>query len=446
VETQAQQNLGATSARGHAWLAAFGGVFAARIATAGMGFLGTVLMARALGPGDFGQLAVLLAVSGVAAGLLGPALDASLVRFAARRLTPEHDGAAPYFRFLLLVKIAAAALIVAIGFVGARPIAGALSGRDGGAAYSPHGVFVAFLGASFLTLWCFAQSYFQAHRRFGAYAAFEFSGTALRLGIIVALLFAARAGIVSLLWAYAASALIMGAIAWSFLPRDYVRLERPRAAMGRDFFLFARWVIAAACFTTLAQRVDLFLLAAFRVPKETIGHYGAATSLAQIGDLAVMSLFNVLLPTASAIAAPAVMRAFLRRFRMPAAAACVALLPGIAAAGPVARLTFGPAYAETGTLFAVLLAAALASLIGAPSGAALYGLGRARAIAMLEGVKLVALTVAGLYVAPRYGALGMAWTVAIVKATIAVGTYLAAHREIDRLCAAEGMFERSAAP
>ncbi|MBN2308397.1 MAG: hypothetical protein JXR94_05465, partial [Candidatus Hydrogenedentes bacterium] len=59
--------------------------------------------------------------------------------------------------------------------------------------------------------------------------------------------------------------------------------------------------------------------------------------------------------------------------------------------------------------------------------------GRSRTIALLEGVKLAGVVAIGLWAAPRYGVLGMAWTLAAVKSTIGVGTVIAAHVGISRM-------------
>ncbi len=85
----------------------------------------------------------------------------------------------------------------------------------------------------------------------------------------------------------------------------------------------------------------------------------------------------------------------------------------------------------------MLLLGIMAALVGAPPVTAIYSLGRSRMMAGFEGVRLALTLVLGVFVVPRYGALGMAWTMASVRAITAVLTYVAAHQQIKRVTIAE---------
>ena len=178
--------------------------------------------------------------------------------------------------------------------------------------------------------------------------------------------------------------------------------------------------------------MDLFLLAYYRVAKDVIGHYAPALQLALLGDLVILTLFNVLLPKASKLRTASEVNSFVRRFRWPLLALGAGMLPSLVLAGPVARAIFGDAYTQTGSLFAILLLGTACAVACAPASTALYGLGRSHIIALLEGVRLVVLVVAGSYTVQRYGAIGIAWTVTIIKGTIGIVSYAVVHWEIKR--------------
>ncbi len=372
-----------------AWVRAFSTTFALRVVGAGAAFTTTLLIARYRGKAVLAQLAILLAVVDVVAGLAGPALDATLVRFASRRIKPDHDGSIPYFQRMFRVKLIVAGALVCLGVVAARPVLVWILREPEGGGITTAAVALAFAGGAAMTLVGFVQSYYQAHQRFGRYASIEFANTWLRLCAVGALLFVSKPAALALLAAYVLSPVLVAAVGSAGLPREIIALRSRAAVSLREPFRFAKWVIAAAIFTTLAQRLDLFLLKHDGLSDEMIGPYAAALAIVRLGDLAIMTLFSVLLPRASQVRSGAEVKAFLRRFHWPALVVLLAGIPLAPLAGPAVRLCFGDDFAQAGGILAILLFGSLATLCGAPAGAAIYGMGRSHLIALLEGFKLV---------------------------------------------------------
>jgi O-antigen/teichoic acid export membrane protein len=425
-------------------MAAFSWVFFARMAAGAASFLCVVLVARSLGPVRFSDFAILLTVMKVAAEFIGPALDTGLVRFAARHIGVNgdlsRDESLPYFRVMLGAKLTLGVAVILMGVLGATPIRDALFGAEAAGEPGPSLVAIplAFLGAAFSLMWAYAQAYFQAHQRFTRYALYDMANAAARLICVAAVLLAGYSSATAFLGAYVFSQAVLAVGIWSRLPLGPLLMKPVHTAgVGRRLFRFTRWVVLACCFTALGQRADLLLLAYFRVAKEVIGHYAPALQLALLGDLVILTLFNILLPKASKLRTASEVKAFVRRFRLPLVGVSIAMLPAVLLAGPVARLIFGEAYAQTGVLFSILFLGTAFAVACAPASTALYGLGRSHVIAGLEGLRLVALLIIGSYAVQKYGAVGMAWTVTIIKGTIGVASYAAVHWQIRRGLARE---------
>lgn len=408
------------------WARAFGGVFAARIAASAAALATVLLLGRALGPARYADLVILLSILKVASELAGPALDTTLVRFVAMQPPDEGARALPYYRAILLAKLALVAVLLTGGLVLAGPLRHALMepGHDG--AVSAHAIWIAFAGAAAAVLWGYAQAVYQAQQRFAAYAGFELLNAVTRLAFVGVALALAWNGLTTVLLAYVLAGVASAIVAWAFLPAAVFASDGGPLPAWRELLHFAKWVLAACCFTSLFQRADVFLLAAFHEPKASIGAYGAAIQLTLLGDLAIATLFSTLLPKASGLRSGEDTRHFLGAFVRPMGLAAAAALPIILLSGPIVRVTFGAEYGETGALFAVLLIGTLFAMGSAPAGAALYGLGNTRTIALLELAKAAAIVGIGVIVVPRYGAWGMAWTVAAVKGGVGIATYAAA--------------------
>ena len=410
------------------WAKVFGGVFTARVLSSALVLATVLLLGRVLGPTRYADLVILLSIMKVAAELVGPALDTTLVRFAAMRHADRPEDARPYYRTILHAKLALVAVLLVGGLVLAVPLRDLLLEPGHEDALSAQAVWIAFAGAAATVLWGYAQAVYQAQQRFGTFASLELLNALLRLIFVGAVLAFVWNGLTTILLAYVLAGIVSAILAWMCLPNFIFAASPSSGTVWKEMLHFAKWVLAACCFTSIVQRVDIFLLAAFHAPKASIGDYGAALQLTLLGDLAIGTLFMTLLPKASGLKTGDETRHFLGAFVRPMGLAAAAALPIIVLSEPIVLLTFGPDYDQTASLFAILLIGTLFAMGSAPAGAALYGLGHSRAIALLELAKLVATLILGVIVVPRFGVLGMAWAIAAVKGVVGVATYIVASK------------------
>ncbi len=407
-----------------------------RVGAFGFAFLATALIGRVLGDAVLGQLGLLLAILEIVAGLSGHALDATLVRFAAQKISPEFDGSLPYFQRMFRIKVLVALGVSVSGVFLARPLLAHVIAPSTALGVEPAGVMLAFLGAAALTLLGFVQAWYQAHQRMAHFAIIEFANTSVRLVFVVLLLAALPPPSAQLvLGVYVASSFLVTAEAYSRLPSAVFRKSPDAAISLREPIRFARWVVVAVVCTTLAQRADVFVLGVVGVAGGALGQYVAAFTMARLGDLGIITLFSVLLPRASALESGAAYRRLLIRFVPVAGAALLAGIPVYFAARAAVPLVFGPAFTQAGGLCGILSLGVLASFGAAPAGAVAYGMGRAHAIALLEALKLSGIVLLGAAMARPYGVVGMAWTVTAVRATIGIATYAWAYRMAGRFTA-----------
>jgi len=404
----------------------------ARVFAAGAAFLANALVARHLGPEHFNSFYLLFAIMTLVAGLSGPAIDTSLVRFAVKHIAPGSDASAPYFKFVLYLKLLIVAGILTVGLFAAQPLLALLfAGAPGGVARTT--ILLAFLGGAVMSLWGFAQSYFQAHLRFHHYAAYEFLSAMLRVSFVLALIALSLHSVPIFLAAYVTAPLLMGLVAWTRLPRTLFTTPTSMA-VGWEYLRFARWVLLATLFTTLTQRLDLVLLnvEVYGIAKEVVGQYGAAVSLVLAAELVLLTFYSVLLPKASKLKSAGELRRFIGDFRLPSFIFCLGLSLTIPLAGPFRQLAFGDAYANTEVYYTILLLGVLVTMVSAPPVTALYSLGHSRMMAGFELLRLVLTVALGLWVIPRFGVLGMAWVMAGARGGVSALTYITAHQTIKR--------------
>lgn len=417
-----------------AWIQAIVAVLGARAFSSAAAFLSNVLVARQLSDTVFGQFYMLFTIMSLVAGLTGPAIDTSLVRFASRRIRPGEDDSLPYFRAVLRIKLIIVLATLSAGLLAAKPLLMLLFGSAGKASIPWYAVMLAFLGGAIISLWGFAQSYFQAHQRFGWYAWFEFGSSALRLGLVVILMMLGDVSEMHYLGVYVIAPLTMAIVSWSCLPKKVFRSPHQPGVM-REFLHFAKWVLLTTLFATLSQRIDVILLGVFNVPDMVIGRYSAAVCLVLVGELVWLTFFNVLLPKAGALQQPSELKRFLAQFRYPTLVFCAGLSVLIPLGGPLRELTFGPGYIGTEGYFSVLIVGVIIALASTPSIAVLYSLGHTRWITVCEAFRLACTLSMGIMAIPWYGAYGVACSVTFARVAMTVLIFWAAHRYLNRACA-----------
>lgn len=422
------------------WINSIVSVLGARSLAAGAAFLGNVLVARQLGDERFSQFYLLFSIMTIVAGLTGPAIDTSLVRFASKRIGPDRDDSPPYFKAVLYLKIGVLLLTFVVWFVSVRPILQTFfewSGEDPDPVRWFY-VLLAFVGGAAVSMWGFAQSYFQAHQRFTHYAGYEFCSSLLRLGLVFGLLGLGTARVVPYLSVYVIAPFTMGVLAWSQLPATIFHAKTSLRVV-RELLGFGKWVLLATVFTTIAQRMDIILLNydVFNISKDVVGRYSAAVSIVLAGELVLLTFYSVLLPKASALKETWELRAFIGQFRIPSLIFCLAMTLTIPVMPYFRAIALGPEYEGAEVYYSILILGVVVALGCAPTVTALYAIGHSRTVAAFEGLRLVLTLVLGFWVVPRYGVWGMAMVMAGVRAGVSIITYLIAHQTVKRATIAE---------
>lgn len=412
-------------------LSAVVSVLGARSLAAAAAFLGNVLVARQLGDARFSQFYLLFSIMTIVAGLTGPAIDTSLVRYASKRIGKDRDDSLPYFKAVLYLKFAVLLLTAFAWLATTRPI---LRSMFEWYAEDPqpvrwYYVLLAFTGGAVVSLWGFAQSYFQTHQRFTEYAGYEFFSSLLRLGLVIGLIGLQVRLVLPFLAAYVIAPAVMMFISWSQIPSKVFSAQTSLAVI-KDLLHFGKWVLLATIFTTLTQRLDVILINVdrFGIPKDEVGRYSAAVSIVLLGELVLLTFYNVLLPKASAMKEAWELRRFIGQFRIPSLLFCLGLTLTLPLSGPFCQIALGPQYYGTEAYFGILMMGVVVTIGCAPTVTAMYSLGFSHVVAIVEGLRLLLTLAIGLWVVPRYGAWGMAVTMAGVRALIAILTYLLAHQ------------------
>jgi O-antigen/teichoic acid export membrane protein len=367
---------------------------ALRVATYGVGFVASVLLARALGPVGRGMYALPLAVLGIVMALAPLGLEHANFSLAARGVRPQ---------VLWANATAAAALISLCAGVVLAVVSAASPGTIGGLPATWYLVVLAQIPMLLLTLYW--SSVLQLEHRYRSVAVGVLVATSVH-AVLVALLFAAGSltpfRVLALTW------FVNGiTLAWVLATgvRRHFAGWRPDPGTMREGLAFGLKVHGGAVSFFLLLRVDQVLvqgMAGFRA----LGLYALAVAIAEL-------LWLVCEPLAIA-ALPHQARAD-EGLDRPLAYATARLALVFAAAGaailwfaaPFAiGLVYGPSFQDAGTLLRWLLPGIVALSAARPLSTLLLRDGRPALLSVLGFATLVVNVALNLALIPAVGAVG----------------------------------------
>ena len=385
-----------------------------------LGLLSSVLVARALGPDDFGRYSYVVWLSGLLVLLANHGLTTSAIRFISESLGRELPRAAYRLYALLRRWQFDSLLLVMAGFLVAAhwlPPAG-LSDRML--------LFVAVVVVSVAakTIYLFEISVAKGYGNFGIEAASSVTISVASI-LAVAIAFACGGGLATFL------ALFAGAgIAYAVLAARMMRRAQLRARRGRlDPELSARlrqhlgWTLVMVLVGAFSNKsIETFLLNAM-VGSAEVGFFSIAGALTRGGVETLSSgLSTVLMPSMSHAygaggreRAGAILSNALRYFQFVGL-----LLAGVGFlwAGPVVDLMYGAKYAPVIPVFRTMVVVGGLTLAEGAFGAMLTTTDNQRVRAAMVAVSVTASAVAAGLLVPRYGLAGAVAAHAISRAVV----------------------------
>ena len=411
---------GSAAAREGLWVLAAQGI-AALIA------LGAdVLLFRGLPNAERGVLTAALGLRNVLLYIADMGLALTTVRVGAEYFGKgQYDEARAIFRRALAARLALALLVLGLACM----LAPALCRFPLAAGNRPGLVTAAALALLGMTVTSWGVDAAQATRSFGKYFAHQVVEASLKtLAVAVALIalggsltniVVANTPAEMLLLAMAAAALAAG-LASVLIQRG--ALAKPKAlsagaeqAIHAQLRSFNRYAVAIALLQTVGAYVEIFLVQWQCGSAETATFYGAQR-LALALPLLAGVLTTVLLPRAAVLDTPAACAAYVRKVFLagvPLAVVAAALLAAVA--GLIVPLLWGGRYAASVVPLRWLCPAYAFSIVLAPLNLVFFPLRRERTLLALQSISVALALGLGVWLIPRFGAVGAAWSMLGVK-------------------------------
>ena len=365
----------------------------------------SMLLVRFLGVDQFGMVSVCLTGVLLLDAIAGAALDMAIFRLAPLRREASPEAARAIEKAGLLIKPAAAAIIM-LPLLFAAPTVSSLLFQDPTRASLLLWSALALLG---MLLFRSMQVHFQIEGRFEAYGGADLLLTVARFGFIGLLLASGLATPERLMAAYGIAGLLVAAAGLLWPARAVLKAAwGPTLAAARELCGLLKWYLATVALGSFASRMDVFFVSSFGNVREA-GIYAAAQMFALVPTLLGMYLSVVFSPKVLPMWHDGTLRQTYARYQIfLCALAALMFALCVMALGPLRDLVLPQAYQQSPEVILLLLPTGLASFINFPWTIPLILYTRPKLLLAVDCVAIPAMAVVFAWAIPRWGAVGAA--------------------------------------
>lgn len=381
-------------------------VFAGTVLELAISFLAQLLIARYLGPINYGAVSIGLKVMTAGSIVVLIGLDSGIGRYLPRYDTPAERRGVLLSAFQLALPVAA--LVAGVVFVSADWIATAVF-HDASITPVLRVFSIALPFAAFVRLTVGSVQGMQ--QSFPKVVIQQFTIPIVRFLLIAGVL-AFGLGAVAAAWAYGIAYVVAGVLGLYYLHRHTPLFERTEPVlMRRELLAFSAPLMITAAMLQILSHIDTFFLGYFASTR-AVGIYNVVYPLAQLLTVVLSAFGFMIMPAISSLDADESAGEMRRTYQVAAKWVLLATLPVflVVALFPemVIKLTFGREYVPGALALSVLSVGFFTHAIVGPNGNTLTSVGRTRVI-MYDNVAVAVANVAlNLLLIPRYGLLGAA--------------------------------------
>jgi len=370
--------------------------------TVANGLLGVayyILMARFLGPADYGAFSVAVAAIALIASVANIGIDTGILRF---------RGESKFLKLALRLKIISSLAVVILGWFLVPPLTLILFAK-------PELVVplrLALLGVGTSLLFSFSTSALQALEKFWTWSFLNIFANAMRLISILVLLAVGGLGVVAGLYGYVGAPLVGFLVGFFFLPRFWQQKNENKVL--KEFLNFNKWVAVFTLITAVAARMDIFLTTRLLTLAQ-VGIYSVAVSLTGFISQIVLALASVVAPKLPRFTNHREAIVFLKKLQLFVLGLSVAGVPaGIIIGRILISRVYGSQYLASLAPFVILLFAQAVFLVSIPVHTSIfYYFSKPKVFVFVGALHLVLVSFLGWLLISRFGYVGAALTMLV---------------------------------
>jgi O-antigen/teichoic acid export membrane protein len=378
-------------------------VFLGKLVRAGFGFLMTVLVARLLGPGDFGLFYLAITIIVIGQTVIGDGLDPGIVRYYAAVASDDLGAARDVLRSAFALRIFIALPIALVAW----PFGEWISAEVFKAPEYALPIQVGILGSAAAAMWNFGLVVYQSQERFAILALLTPSVNVFRVFTTLILIAVGHLTLASILGLHI-SIFFVGAALIVMKSRRLLLPFVVKPTFLRTLLAFSGWAALSNLCFLLQANLGIPVLTYFR-NSEAAGTFAAGASLLMIIDQLTSSILITKLPIVSRMKTVAEYRDYIRKSLTTYGALALLLTPTILLAEDIIVILYGAEFQSSAEIFQILLLGFLVTLVTHPLYIIFYAIERPQAAALAAVGGLAGWLLAAGALIPSFGADGAAW-------------------------------------
>lgn len=368
-----------------------------------------ILMARFLGPNDFGLLTVSIASLTLIADMVDFGTNTGLVRFVSSNISSNKEKAWRFLKLSLETKLAVWILVLIIGLLISPLVAEKVFNKT--ELIVP--LRLVMIGVGGALFFSFSTSALQAFQKYFTWSFINIFTNLLRLLFILMLIFYQQLNLTSGLVAYLSLPFFGFCLALLFIPTKKIFNVKKEFNVGKEFFRYNFWVALFTVVAAVSSRLDTFLTARLLSTHE-IGIYGAANQLVSVIPQIVGALGIVAAPKFANFVNIGQMLNYFKKFQLMVIGLAVLGLFVVPLAFYVIPFIYGSQYTGTIMPFIILFFAMLIFLISVPlHNSIIYYFGKPQIFVWIGIGHLLIISFSGYFLITNYGLIGASVAVLI---------------------------------
>lgn len=366
-----------------------------------------ILVARILGPAEFGILAVALAALTLIADIANVGTDTGIIRFVGKYLREDSSKVSKFLKLGLEIKVVAFLGVLLIGWFLIPPIAFLVFHNN--SFVKP--LQLSLFGVGSALAFSYISHAIQAHQKYTHWAFLNIGQNSLRLLMILVLLFLGLADLETVLVTYI-TVPILGFLVGLLLIPNFL-FAKNEFSVAREFFHYNKWVALGSLIAATGARVDTFISAKL-LSTSQVGIYAAANQLTTVIPQLVFAIATVAAPKLAAMGSMSEAKSYIRKLQLLVLGLAAVILTAIPISIWAIPYFYGTAYAQSVVPFSILLLGQLFFLLALPSHQAIYYyFGKPKLFVVISLIQLMVVSILSWVLIGRWGIIGSATAVLI---------------------------------
>lgn len=363
-----------------------------------------ILLARFLGPADFGLLSVSIATLTLIADIADLGTNTGLVKFVSESLVSDKSQALRFLKLGLETKLVVWLGIFLFGFLLSPFIATQIFNKT--ELIIPLRLVMIGVGGALLI--SFATSSLQSFQKYFTWSVVNILTNLTRLVSIFVLLFYQQLNITSSLLSFIMLPFFGFLLALFFLPTSQILSSKNEFSLASNFFKYNFSVAAFTVIAAISARLDTFLGARLLSNFE-LGIYGAMNQLVQVVPQIVSALGVVAAPKFANFQNESEMLTYFKKFQLLVLGISLLVVFVTPLSFYLIPLIYGSEYIQAVVPFIILLLGMLIFLISVPlHSSIIYYFAKPQVFIWISIGHLLIIGILGYFLISTYGVIGAA--------------------------------------